>query len=98
MADSSRLFQILDELVDRWCERRALGPLRVVLAGYPLVSGLSDEWATLYATIRNLKGLAPDQLLPEERVLIGEAHALIYQLLQASSAGVGILAQLANDR
>ena len=93
MADSSHLFQILDELIDRWCERRALGPLRVVLAGYPLVTGLSDEWATLDATIRNLKGLAPDALPPEERALIGEAHALIHQLLKASGAGVGIREQ-----
>jgi hypothetical protein len=91
MADSARLFAILDQLIDGWCERRALQPLRVVLAGYPLVTGLTDEWATLYATIRELKGLAPGVLRPEESAAVAEAHALIYQLLKGSPDSVGIL-------
>jgi hypothetical protein len=91
MADAARLFAILDQLIDCWCERRALDPLRVVLPGYPLVGALTDDWATLYAAIRQLKGLAPGVLRPEESTAVAEAHALIYQLLKTSPTGVGIL-------
>jgi hypothetical protein len=91
MADAARLFELLDRLIDRWCERRALGPLRVMLAGYPPAPVHTDQWAALYASIRNLRGLAPDALPPEERAAVSEAHALIYQLLKASPAGAGIV-------
>jgi hypothetical protein len=35
MSHTACLFKLLDQLIDRWCERRALRPLAVVLAGYP---------------------------------------------------------------
>jgi hypothetical protein len=91
MADTARLFGILDDLIDRWCERRALQPLALILAGYPPAPELTDGWATLYATVRNLKGLAPDALSDEERTAVSEAHALIYQELKESPAGLGII-------
>lgn len=91
MADPARLFQILDHLIDGWCERRALRPLAVVLAGYPPAPALTDEWAALYATVRNLKGVAPDVLTDAERAAVAEAHALIYQILKATPAGAGII-------
>jgi hypothetical protein len=91
LADRERLFEILDLLIDRWCERRALLPLGVVLAGYPPVPRLTDEWALLYQTIRNLKGLPWEAVPAAERAEISEAHALIYQLLKASEAGAQIL-------
>ena len=91
MIETARLFQILDELIDRWCERRALEPLRVVLEGYPPAPFVSDGWATLYASIRSLKGLRPGTLQAEEAAAVAEAHALIYQILKSSDAGGGIL-------
>ena len=92
MSDTARLFDILDDLIDRWCERRALRPLAVMLAGYPPAPMLTDGWASLYATVRNLKGFAPDTLPDEERAAVSEAHALIYQVLKDSPAGLGIIA------
>ena len=91
MTETARLFQILDDLIDRWCERRALEPLRVVLEAYPPAPFVSDGWATLYASIRNLKGLRPGTLQAEEAAAMAEAHALIYQVLRSSDAGIGIL-------
>ena len=91
MVDPARLFEILDQLIDRWCERRALQPLRVLLGAYPPAPLHTDQWATLYAAVRQLKGLAPATLLGDEGAAVAEAHALIYQLLRASPAGTGIL-------
>lgn len=91
MAESAQLFELLDRLIDGWCERRAIRPLQVLLAGYPPVPSLTDGWATLYATIRSLRGVAPDGLLPGESAAIAEAHALIYQLLKETEAGAQIL-------
>ena len=91
MTETARLFEILDDLIDGWCERRALEPLRVVLEGYPPAPMVSDGWATLYASIRNLKGLRPGTLQVEEAAAVAEAHALIYQILKSNEAGAGIL-------
>jgi hypothetical protein len=88
---NARLFGLLDGLIDRWCERRALKPLRLVLAGYPPAPALTDEWADLYAAIRNLKGLPADALTPEERAGVAEAHALIHHILKATRAGADII-------
>ena len=91
MADSARLFELLDHLIDRWCERHALGPLRVLLPAYPPAPLHSDDWATLYAAVRHVRGLAPGELRPEESAAVAEAHALIYQQLKANPAGASII-------
>ena len=92
-ADHERLFEILDSLLDRWCEQRAFRPLKRILDAYPMRPVLTDEWARVYQMIRNLKGLGPD-LPPDEMALVAEAHALIYQLLKLNPAGMGILETL----
>jgi hypothetical protein len=91
MSDTARLFRLLDDLIDRWCERRALRPLAVTLAVYPPAPALTDEWADIYATVRNLKGLASDEILDGERAAVAEAHALIYRILKASPGGADII-------
>ncbi len=45
--DANNADALMAELVDGWCERRALRPLRTILAGYLRVSGLTDERAAL---------------------------------------------------
>ena len=90
-ADPARLFAVLDGLVDRWCERRALPPLAVLLPAYQPAPLLTDQWAALYVAIRNLKGLAPDALTPEEGAAVAEAHALVWQLLKGTAAGRQVL-------
>ena len=90
-SDTARLFGLLDDLIDRWCERRALRPLAVVLAAYPPAPTRTDEWAALYATVRRLKGLDPNDVTDVERAAVAEAHAVIYQLLEATPAGASII-------
>lgn len=54
----------LSELIDRWCDRRAYDPLRVVLPVWPRVSGLTDEMAELMEAFRSLRAtvdLPPDE-------------------------------------
>ena len=92
MDNSAQLFRVLDELVDRWCERRALRPLQILLPAYPPAPLHTDQWATLYATVRRLKGLAAGELLDQEAAAVAEAHALLYQHLKQTDAGAGILA------
>ena len=92
MTESSRLFTLLDQLIDAWCERRALGPLSVLLPAYPPAPLHTDQWAALFAAIRNLKGVPPGTLSEQEGACIAEAHALVYHLLKGSAAGTQILA------
>ena len=89
-SDSAHLFTVLDRLIDRWCERRALGPLRALLAVYPPPPVHTDQWAALWAVLHALRrSLAP--LPPDESAAVAEAHAALYQLFKQSAAGRGIL-------
>ena len=88
---SARLFGLLDHLIDRWCERRALRPLGLILPAYPPAPIHTDQWATLYAAIRGLKGLGADQLLADESAAVAELHAAVYQLMKQTAAGRSIL-------
>ena len=63
----SELNAAISSLVDAWCERRAIDPLRVVLGCYPMVNALTDDWGALafgFKTIRArfCKDLPPDEL------------------------------------
>jgi hypothetical protein len=62
-SDTSEIFPLLDDLIDGWCARRALRPLRVVLQVYPLVNGLTDDWHALYDGLRDVRSsdLANDE-------------------------------------
>jgi hypothetical protein len=60
------LFKAIDNLVNAWCDRRCLKALRSVLQGWPLVSGLSDDWANLYEALRQVCALAKDELTKAE--------------------------------
>ena len=86
-ANPTRLFAVLDDLVDRWCERRALRPLAVLLPAYPPAPLHADQWGALFAAIRSLKGLAPEVLTAEEGAAVAEAHALARQVLKRTAAG-----------
>ena len=45
----------LSALVNAWCDRRAIGPLRVILACYPIVNNLTDDWASLAAGLKTIR-------------------------------------------
>ena len=56
----------LSQLIDAWCERRALDPLRIILNCYPRVSGLTDEWAALAKGLKTIRVRHGDKLAPQE--------------------------------
>lgn len=66
------IFSKIDKLVDNWCERRALKPLRFILRSYPLCSGLTDEWGELLDSLKDIKGLSGSELTSEEKKMLVE--------------------------
>ena len=85
---ASRLAQLLDGLVDGWCERRALRPLALLLPAYLDQSGLTDATAALFDALTDLRGLPEGELTEAERGAVSEARAVVWQALKA--AGVRI--------
>ena len=81
---SSEIGPIMQSLTEKLCDRRALGPLRHLLAGWPLTMATSDEWHALWAALRNLRGVAVHQLTDEERTLVDQAYRLVDRSIQAA--------------
>lgn len=72
MSNTNKVFRQIDALIDGWCERRALKPLRFILRAYPLCSGLTDEWGALLDSLKDIKGLCGNELTDEEKKLLVE--------------------------
>ena len=83
VADTTELFKHLDTLIDQWCERRALNPLRYLLPAYPLHMGTSDEWHELYNALRDIRSSCRDELKVEETEKLGRAIVTIQRMLDA---------------
>jgi hypothetical protein len=64
--NSLTLNQKLDWLIDQWCERRALHPLRFLLAAYPGVLAHTDQFGFLLERLRDVKGLCRNELTSQE--------------------------------
>jgi len=56
----------MDKLIDGWCERRKLAPLRLILRAYPLAMGLTDDWTELQSALRQIRGSCREDLSAEE--------------------------------
>lgn len=65
--DSSEALEAVGTLVDAWCGRRDLAPLRYVLPAYPLPSPLSDGWADLLRALEDVRACCRDRL-PESEI------------------------------
>ncbi len=76
-------FKAIDGLVDAWCDRRELRALREILSGWPLTSGLTDDYAQLLEALRSLRGIARDALTKSEldviERLIPKVEQLVYR-------------------
>ena len=57
---------LMEQLIDNWCGRRALGPLRQILSCYPRVSGLTDEWAALATCFKTIRVQFATELAGQE--------------------------------
>jgi hypothetical protein len=60
------LNQKLDWLIDQWCERRAIRPLKFLLRTYPGVLVHSDQIHDLLEALRDVKGLSRNELTQKE--------------------------------
>jgi len=72
MNNTNDILQKINTLVDSWCERRALKPLRFILRAYPLSNGLTDEWGALLDSLKDVKGLCGSELTNEEKKTLVE--------------------------
>jgi hypothetical protein len=76
-------FKILDHLINGWCERRALRPLRYLLDAYPGVLAHTDQQFDLVEALKNVKALCRDDLTEEERHLVRQACDFFEERLRA---------------
>jgi hypothetical protein len=60
------LTQNLDWLIEQWCERKSLKPLKYILPIYPGPLAHADQLGDLLEALRDVKGLCRDDLNPEE--------------------------------
>jgi hypothetical protein len=60
------LYQKLDWLIERWCERKALSPLRILLPAYPGKPVHTDQFYILLEGLRDVKGLCRNELSADE--------------------------------
>ena len=72
---------LVGALVDKWCDRRALKPLGIVLRAYPLTMGLTDDVAGLHEALRSARALCRDALPPDELGSLDKAISLLNQAL-----------------
>ena len=76
----ANLFTVIDGLIDRWCERRALRPLRILLPAYQL-NGLTDGWVELYDALRDVRSACRDELPEVEMREINQAVMAVQKIL-----------------
>lgn len=88
MTSNAELFALLDRLVDRWCERRALRPLSILLRAYPMVSPLSDGWHELRTALRSLRCLREPDISESESEAIADGLRAVETALASSGWNV----------
>ena len=69
-------------MVDAWCERRAIGPLRWILSSaYP---GLyhTDQWLTVLDALKTVKGLCRDELTADESEWLRSALSILQEIFE----------------
>jgi hypothetical protein len=71
---------VVDLLVDRWCERRALSPLRYILDAWPNY-GLTDGYGALRDALAKVRSVSRDELEATESELAHLAQNGIERLL-----------------
>jgi hypothetical protein len=72
----------IERMIDSWCERRAIGPLRWILtSAYP---GLyhTDHWLTVLDALKTIKGLCHEQLTQEEMDWLRKALWILQEIFE----------------
>ena len=81
MTEHVRFQEVLDRLIDGWCERRALYPLALLLPAYLAHTGRKDSEIALYRALARIRSRARDELLGGEGYILSEATALVRESL-----------------
>lgn len=71
----------LNELAERFCERKALKCLFRFLPAYFSINGLTDGWEMCLSSLKDLRALCRDDLTKEEAERINETINLIHKML-----------------
>jgi hypothetical protein len=66
------IFRDIEALVGAWCDRRALRALREILAGWPIVGGLTDDWGHLSTALERVRAFARADVTEEEMEKVEE--------------------------
>ena len=56
----------LDYLIDRWCARKELQPLRKILNGQAEINGLTDGWQGLLLELKTIKAQDKEVIIKDE--------------------------------
>lgn len=75
------LFECIDKLVRSWCDRYCLKALRHILSGYPLVSGLTDEYGQLLDALKSVRALARNEITDEEADTVEELIKIVHKIV-----------------
>ena len=59
-------------LIERWCERRALNPLRYLLSARASLNGLTDGWEDFRTNIRSIRARYSAELPEDELTAVIE--------------------------
>jgi hypothetical protein len=81
-------FDVVDRLIDHWCERREYGALATLLPAYTAFNGLTDGWVDLYQALRSTKAYAHGRLPEVEERDLDEAAKIAADALRASGTNV----------
>lgn len=74
--DAIQLGKKIHFLIDRWCERRELQPLRRLLNGQASINGLTDGWIELRDELRTIRA-------KDKAVLKNDEIDLVIELIQS---------------
>lgn len=77
----NQLGDTINNLINQWCERRALGPLSAILCVWPMPNGFTDEWHALRDALRHIRAGHGKSLPREELSSINGAISLVDQAL-----------------
>jgi|tagenome__1003787_1003787.scaffolds.fasta_scaffold18933435_2 hypothetical protein len=81
ISSNEELFDVLNKLIDAWCERRALNALRLILPGYFAFNGLTDGWEILYEALRDVRAFCRQELTAVEKEQVGRAVLAVQKAL-----------------
>jgi len=71
----------IDGLIEGWCNRRALGPLRIILPVWPPEMGLTDEWHRIREALRHTRAMQQANLSETELHTLNELLAAVDKIL-----------------